>query len=137
MTGDRRDDLLDEMILRRALRLESDERVPPFDADAIAAAAAAGPRIGATAILGGVLLAVAIGLVASAVWSRAFSSGPAIAADVLELALDGLAIAATWAYPVVRALGDPLVPLSLIAGLAIAIHHETRVGRGPVSVEAA
>ena len=65
---DRRDDLLDESILRRALRLEPDERAPLFDVAAIAAAARPRTRLA----LVSALVAIAIGVAgAVTVWSAA------------------------------------------------------------------
>ena len=132
MTSDRRDDLIDEAVLRRSLRLESDERVPRFDADAIAALAR--PTLQPALVLGALVLAIAIGLTASAVWSVAIADGPSLAGEGVALLLDGLAMAASLLYPAVQAATDPAVPLSLLAALGVAILHEMRTRRERVHV---
>ncbi len=120
--NDRRDDLLDETILRRALRLESDERPPIFDAAAIAAAGQR-PRLAVVSAL------VAVGLVsvgAVAVWSAVAFFLPTVVANAFDVALMLLASLAVPASAIAEIAQQPVVPLSLLAALAIATAHELR-----------
>ncbi|MEO8632439.1 MAG: hypothetical protein ABI466_03705 [Chloroflexota bacterium] len=119
---DRRDDLLDETTLRRALRLESDERPPLFDGAAIAAA---GPR----SRLAVVSALVAVGVVsmgAVAVWSAVAFVLPTVVANAFDVALMLLASLAVPASATLEIAQQPVVPLSLLAALAIATAHELR-----------
>ena len=89
---DRRDDLLDETILRRALRLEADERAPVFDPAAIAAAGQR-PRLAVVSAL----VAIGIGAVgAVTVWSAIAVFLPTVVANAFDV---GLAIVAMLAVP--------------------------------------
>jgi len=118
---DRRDDLLDETILRRALRLESDERPPIFDAAAIAAGQR--PRLAVVSAL------VAVGIVsmgAVAVWSAVVFLLPTVVANAFDVALMLLALLAVPASAIAEIAQQPVVPLSLLAALAIATAHELR-----------
>ena len=122
-----RDDLLDEATLRRALRFEADEPLPRFDPRMIAAAARAVPATR----LAFVALAAAFvtGVVAATVWSAAIAAGPQVADGVVPFVLPPLVAAATWLLPVVQAATQPIVPLSLIAALAVATAYELRERR--------
>ncbi|MGH2491390.1 MAG: hypothetical protein ACRDF9_07765 [Candidatus Limnocylindria bacterium] len=120
---DRRDDLLDEATLRRALRLEADERPPLFDSAAIAAAARQRPRLVVLSAL------VALGLVAVgafAVWSAAAIFLPTVVASAFDLGLGVLAFVAVPASAIAELVQQPVVPLSLLAALAIATVYELR-----------
>lgn len=120
---DRRDDLLDETILRRALRLEADERAPLFDAAAIAAAARQRTRLALVSAL------VALGLVGVGgitVWSAVVIFLPTVVASVFDLGLGTLALLAVPASAIVDVAQQPAVPLSLLAAIAIATAHEVR-----------
>jgi hypothetical protein len=113
---------LDETILRRALRLESDERAPIFDAAAIAVA-------GQRSRLAVVSALVAVGLVsmgAAAVWSAVAFFLPTVVANVFDVALVLLALLAVPASATLEIAQQPVVPLSLLAALAIATAHELR-----------
>lgn len=119
---DRRGDLLDEAILRRALRLEADERTPIFDPAAIAAAAGQRPRIA-------LLTLVALGFVgigAVAAWSAIAILLPAVLANAFDLGLALLALVAVPASAIAGVVQQPVVPLSLLAALAIATAYELR-----------
>ena len=117
-----RDDLLDETILRRALRLESDERAPAFDPAAIAAAARR-PRLAVVSALVGVGL---VSLGAVAVWSAVAFLLPTVVANAFDVALMLLASLAVPASAIAEIAQQPVVPLSLLAALAIATAHELR-----------
>ncbi|TME87087.1 MAG: hypothetical protein E6I44_11735 [Chloroflexi bacterium] len=120
---DRIGEPLDETMLRRALRLEADERPPLFDPAAIAAAARVRPRIAI------VSAAVAVGLGALgavAVWSAFAILLPTVAVDAFDIGLGLLAMLAVAVSGVADLVQQPVVPLSLVAALAIATAHELR-----------
>jgi hypothetical protein len=121
--SDRRDDLLDEAILRRALRLEPDERSPVFDAAAIAAAARPRTRLAVISALVAVGLGAAGALTA---WWAAAILAPAIVASAFDLVLGIVAVAAVPATTILGIAQQPAVPLSLLAAIAVAIAHELR-----------
>ena len=120
---DRIGEPLDETTLRRALRLEADERPPLFDPASIAAAARVRPRIAI------VSAAVAVGLGAVgavAVWSAFAMLLPTVAVDAFDIGLGLLAMLAVAVSGVADLVQQPVVPLSLVAALAIATAHELR-----------
>jgi len=121
--NDPRGELLDETILRRALRLELDEGAPVFDPAAIAAAARQRPSL--AALSGLVALALA-GVGAVVVWSTVVVFLPRLVADAFDVALGALVILAVPASAIAEVAQQPVVPLSLIAALAIATAHELR-----------
>jgi len=120
---DRIGEPLDETMLRRALRLEADERPPLFDPASIAAAARVRPRIAI------VSAAVAVGLGAVgavAVWSAFAMLLPTVAVDAFDIGLGLLAMLAVAVSGVADLVQQPVVPLSLVVALAIATAHELR-----------
>jgi hypothetical protein len=120
---DRRDDLLDETILRRALRLEVDEPRPVFDPVAIAAVAGQRARLAVVSAL------VALGLVsvgAVAAWSAVVFFLPTVVQSVFDVALMLLATLAVPASATLEIALQPAVPMSLLAALAVATAHELR-----------
>lgn len=122
---DRRDDLLDEAILRRALRLEADERAPIFDHAAIAAA---GQRPGLAFV--SALVAIGIGAVgAVTVWTAVAVLLPTVVANAFDVALGVIAALAVPVSGILEIAQQPAVPLSLFAALAIATAHELRERR--------
>jgi hypothetical protein len=132
---DRRDDLVDEGVLRRALRLDQDERIPRFDAQAIAALAArtrTAPPTLVVAFLASALTAV----VAVTVWSALLGAAPAFIDTVIADALDGLVALATLAISVAEVASQPAVPLSLVAALGVAVIYELRERREHAHVHA-
>lgn len=125
---DRRGELLDETTLRRALRLEADERPPLFDPAAIAIAAAARqrPRIAAVSAL----VALALSTVgAVAVWSTVAIFVPTLVAEAFDVGLGTLALLAVPASTIAELVQQPVVPLSLLAALAVATAYELRERR--------
>lgn len=120
---DPRNDLLDETTLRRALRLEADERAPVFDPAVIAAAAQERPRLAVVSALVAVAL-TAVGAVA--VWSAVAILLPTLVADAFDVGLGVLALLAMPASAVVDLVQQPVVPLSLLVAIAIATLHELR-----------
>lgn len=130
----RRDDLVDEFVLRRALRLDPDERSVRFDPDAIAALAR--PRLRSGTVVAMIVLAAVVAAVATTFWWHAFTAGPAFAGAAIAVLLDGVTVAASALYPALEAFEDPAVPLSLLAALAIAIVYETGTRREHAHAEA-
>ena len=120
---DRRDELLDETTLRRALRLEADERAPLFDPAAISVAARQRPRLAMVSAFVALALS-AVGAVG--VWSAALIFLPTVAANAFDLGLGMLALLAVPASAIADVVQQPVVPLSLLAALAIATAHELR-----------
>ncbi|HEY6958122.1 MAG TPA: hypothetical protein VI814_04795 [Candidatus Limnocylindria bacterium] len=131
---ERRDDLVDETLLRRALRLDAEERAPRFDPAAIAALAR--PRLAPAHALGLAVLAVAVAVAATTFWWNVITDGPALFGEAVSVALDGLALVASFLYPALEAFADPAVPLSLLVALGITIVYEMRTRRGRVHAEA-
>jgi hypothetical protein len=129
VTG-RGDDLLDETTLRRALRLEADERSPLFDAATIAAAARQRPRLAIVSAL----VALALGVVgAVTVWSAVVIFVPTVVANVFDAGLTIFALLAVPATGTLELAQQPAVPLSLLVALAIASAHELRERRQTVA----
>ena len=124
--NDRPSDPLDESTLRRALRLEADERPPIFDPAAIVAAARQRPRLAAVTAL----VALGLGVFGAVmVWSAVAIFMPTLLADAFELGLGALAVVAVPASGVADLVQQPVVPLSLVAALAIATWYELRERR--------
>ncbi len=125
--NDRHEDLVDEAVLRRSLRLEPDERAPRLDPAALAAAAerrAPWLAIGASAI------AVSLtAVVAASVWTIVAMFAPSLLADAFDTALATLAQVAVPLAGIVETAQAPVVPASILAALAIAIVFELRQGR--------
>jgi len=121
--SERLNDLLDETTLRRALRLESDERAPLFDPAAIAAAGRVPPRM----VLVSAIAALAVGTVgAVGVWSAVAYFLPTLVADAFDLGLGTLAFVAVPLSAIWGVVQQPVVPLSLVVAIAIATLHELR-----------
>jgi hypothetical protein len=123
--NERHDDLLDEALLRRALRFETDERVPRFDAGAIALAARR-PAFVRYNALGALAAAVVLGVVARGVWSVIFAIFPTVGDALIAAAVDGAVWVATLVLPIAELAAQPVVPLSLLAALGVVILHELR-----------
>jgi len=120
---DRTGEPLDETTLRRALRLEADERPPLFDPADIAAAARERPRIAMISALA----AIALGAVgAVVVWSAVAILLPTLVVDAFDLGLGLLAMLAVPVSGVADLVQQPVVPVSLVVALAIATAHELR-----------
>ena len=133
--NDPRDDLLDESVLRCAMRLEPDERAPRFDARAIALMARNAPLPSWT-MFSAVAGLVALGAVAVGVWSVILAFAPALL-DTAVGALVGVAIwVVTALEPAAGIAAQPAIPLSLLAALSVAILHEIRERREQLHVNA-
>ena len=129
-------DLVDEAVLRRALRFEVDEIPPRFDTVAIAALAHDVRRSGRVIAGGLLVLMIAVGSSTGAIWSALIQSAPAIAGAAAEAALGAVIAVATLLVPVAETAGEPAVPLSLLAALAVAVIYEIRERGGTVHVRA-
>lgn len=133
--NERRDDLLDEAILRRALRLEADEPLPRFDARAIAARAER--RVPTTRlILSGIAAAVVTGLAAAGIWSLILAAAPTLAESAMSALLAAVVAVATLLVPIAQIAAEPAIPLSLLAALGVAILYELRERREHLHVHA-
>lgn len=132
--SERRDDLLDERVLRRALRFESDERVPRFDAGAIAL----GSRrpFGWYTAFGTLAGAAVLAFTAVGVWTAIFAAVPSVAGAAISTAIDAAVAVATLLAPIADFAAQPAVPLSLVAALGVAILHELLDRREHVHADA-
>jgi hypothetical protein len=120
-----RDDLFDEMRLRRALRLEATEMPPRMDVAAIIARASSERPAFAIAsyvstLVAGLAAAALIGLIAVALPTVA----PALASDLFAAAIEMLTNVAIPANTLLSLATQPTVPIALSAALAVAIAHE-------------
>ena len=120
-----RDDLFDEMRLRRALRLEAAEIPPRIDVVAIAARAdAQRPAFMAASLVStlfaGLAAAALVGFIAAALPTVA----PALASDLFAAAIQTLARVAIAAGELLSLATQPTIPIALSAALAVAIAHE-------------
>ncbi len=120
-----RDELIEESVLRRSLRFEADEQVPRIDPRAIAALAEE-DRPWMRAAIAALAAAGVTGVVSGTVWSAIASHGGQIVELVVNGLLDLLIALATLALPLAEIAAQPVVPLSLLAALGVAIIHELR-----------
>jgi hypothetical protein len=123
--SERRDDLLDEAVLRRALRLDEDERAPRFDVGAIALAARR-PAFARHTAVGALAAAAVLGVAAVSIWSAIFAIVPTVGDALIATAIDAAVSGATLLAPIAELAAQPAVPLSLLAALGVAILHEVR-----------
>lgn len=120
--------LLDEHVLRRALRLDADEVPARLDPALIAAASRAARRSGR-----GIAAAVAAAFIAGWAWSEAFRAVvatlfAATGIDPLAAAIEALEAVAVNVLPLVDALTAPTVPIAILAAVVIAAVYERRGG---------
>ena len=125
---DPRDDLMDESVLRRSLRLEPDERAPRFDARVIALLAGNRPLPLWTTFSAVAGLVVMAGC-AIVVWSVILAFAPALLDAVMSAVVDVAIRVVTALAPVADIAVQPAIPLSLLAALGVAILHELRERR--------
>jgi hypothetical protein len=134
--SERRDDLLDETVLRRALKLEPDEGAPRFDASALAVLAQRReplpPRVLGLTLAGAALL----GFAAAGIWSSIFAVAPTAFDVAVARVVDVAVTIATILVPIAETLREPAVPLSLIAALGVAILYTLRERREHVHADA-
>ena len=127
--NDRHDDLFDESVLRRALRLEPDEGGPRFDARTIALMARqpAAPTLRQAGVA--LVASLVVGFAAGNIWSAIFAAGPSIADSAMTAVVDGAVAVAGVLLPLADVVQDPVIPLSLLAALGVAILYELRERR--------
>ena len=133
--NDPRDDLMDESVLRRSLRLEPDERAPRFDARVIALLAGNRPLPLWTTFSAVAGLVVMAGC-AIVVWSVILAFAPALLDAVMSAVVDVAIRVVTAFAPVADIAVQPAIPLSLLAALGVAILHELRERREQLHVNA-
>ena len=133
--NDPRDDLMDESVLRRAMRLEPGERAPRFDARAIALMAGDRqmPWWTMFSALAGL---VVLGTVAVGVWSVILAFAPTLLDTVMGAVVDVVVSLLTILEPLAGIAAQPAIPLSLLAALGVAILHELRERREQLHVNA-
>lgn len=118
-----RERLFDEHELRRALRLDGDERPWRLDAAALAAAARRvdARRRALVMMLGGVVATAALSVI---VWAQLFALAPAAGREALSLVIGAFTGVATVLILLAQAAAEPVVPVGLVAVLAIVIISE-------------
>ncbi len=123
MNDDRQ--LLDEHVLRRALRLDADEAPPRLDPVLIAAAARM-PAQGRNELV----IAVLVAFLSGWVWSEGFRAVIGLAAssglDPLAGLIPLVAAAAVFLAPVAEAATHPVVPIAILTAAVLAVFFEQR-----------
>jgi len=123
-----RDDLFDETVLRRSLRLEPDEGAPRFDARTIALMArATTPSLRSVGYA--LSAAVLVGFAAGGVWSTIFATAPTFVDTAMRAVVDVAIFASPVLIPLSELVQQPAVPLSVLAALAVAVLYELRERR--------
>lgn len=126
MSDERR---IEEARLRRALRLEPEERPPRLDAAAIRAAATrptpASPAWRYAAAVAFAILALAA--VVAAVRSAADVVALALTGVALEAALAAIAFVAAPLETALAVVTHPSTPLAILAAVAVATFHQWRM----------
>ena len=127
--SERHDELIDEAVLRRSLRLEPDEGAPRFDAAALAVLARR--RQPLPARIAGLTLAGAalLGFAAAGIWSSIFAAAPTVYDAAMALLVQIAVNIAVLLVPIAEAVREPVVPLSLIAAIGVAILSQLRERR--------
>lgn len=118
--------LVDEQLLRRALRLDADEMPLRLDPVLIAAAASAPRRRSDLA------LAVVVAFAGGWVWSEAFRAivgGIATGGlDPLAAAIDVVAAVAVRLAPLAETAMHPVIPIAILTAAVVAVFFEQRGG---------
>jgi hypothetical protein len=118
--------LLEERILRAALRLDADEIPARLDPRLIAAAARAA-RTPGTDLLAPVALALAGGAILAELSRSALGvAGSAIGPEALRVAIDALTAAARVVVPVAETVTAGAIPFAIAAIAALAIAFDQR-----------
>lgn len=116
--------LVDEHLLRRALRLDADE-VPPRLDPALIAAAASAPRG-----RNDVAVAAVVAFVGGWLWSEVFRAIVAVLAaggpDPLAAAIEVTAAVAVRLAPLAEAATHPAIPVAILAAASVAVLFEQR-----------
>jgi hypothetical protein len=127
--SERRDDLLDETLLRRALRLEPDEGAPRFDAAALAVLAGRRQPLPARLAMLTLAGAALLGFAAAGIWSSIFAAAPTVYDTAMAVVVAIAVNIAVFLVPLAEALREPVVPMSLIAALGAAVLYQLRERR--------
>ena len=117
------DDLFDEVLLRRALRLEASELPPRLGVAAIAARAEERPlglATFASSLFAGLATAALLAIGVVAIWSLA----PVVAGDTFATAISLVASVAVPLEPAVRTMEQPTIPIAALAAVAFAVAYE-------------
>ena len=126
------DDLFDEALLRRALRLDASELPPRLDVAAIAARAEERPFGLATfvsSLFAGLAAAALLAVGAVTAWSLA----PSVASDAFAAAISLLASIAVPLEVAVRAMQQPTIPIAALAAFVFAVGYEYRTRKEPAN----
>jgi hypothetical protein len=116
---------LEETILRRALRLEPDERAPRFDAAALAVAATAHRRP-VVAVVGGLAALAATAAITYTVWSAIAAAAPTLFDASFDALLSLVAGSAVPIAAILAVAQEPAVPTSVLAATLFAVFYELR-----------
>jgi hypothetical protein len=120
-----RDELFDEIRLRRALRLDASELPARVDVAAIAARAEASRPGALVASLASTVVTCVAGAALMALAAMALPAiAPAVASEFLADVIDTLARLAVPASTILGVAQQPAVPVAALAGLAVAIAYE-------------
>lgn len=118
--------LMDEHVLRRALRLDRDEAPPRLDPALIAAAATArAPRQAE------LVVALVVAFAGGWIWSEVFRAVVGgllgtLGIDAVAAALELVATVALLAAPVVDAAMHPAIPIAILTAAVVAVLFERR-----------
>ena len=127
------DDLFDEALLRRALRLEASELPRPLDVAAIVARAEDRP-LGlaslASSLFAGLATAALLAVGTMTIWSLA----PGIAGDTFAAAISLVASVAVPLDAAVRTMQQPTIPIAAFAAVAFAVAYEYRTRKERANV---
>jgi hypothetical protein len=125
------DELFDEALLRRALRLEASE-FPPRLHLADVAARAADPRLGLASFASSLFAGLATATLLAAAAVTISSLLPTVAGDAFAAAISLVAWVAVPLEPAVRTMQQPTIPIAAFAAIAFAVAYEyrTRKERG-------
>lgn len=120
------DRLLDEHVLRRALRLDQDEVPPRIDPALLAAASRAAERGARTLVI-----AVAGAFIGGWIWSEAFRAifvalADATGVDPLATAIGLVDLVAQRVAPLAAAATEPAVPIAILVAALVAVAFEHR-----------
>src|SRR3989442_14374760 len=123
------DDLFDEALLRRALRLESSELPPRLDIAAIAARAEDGP-LGLASLASSLFAGLATATLLATGAVTISSLAPALASDAFATAISLVAWIAVPLEPAVRTMQQPTVSIAALAAVVLSIAYEYRPEQG-------
>jgi hypothetical protein len=125
MSQPQKDELFDEIRLRRALRLDATELPSRIDVAALAAEAEASrPAFVAASLLSTVVAGIAGAALAGLAIVALPAVAPALASEIFAGLIEILARVAVPVSSILEAAQQPAVPVSALAALAVAIAYE-------------